>query len=343
MIAATLVAFALLGTAPALARTTAAAPAQSPDGLDALGDLVGGVWEATYMSGRSRYDVWSWGPGRDSLAMRAEGFDANGEPRSRVHLVVHRHPGLGQLRFLELSTNNRVGVGRITLDEGQAVVDYDFYDYWGAFGPRRTRTMRLHWSLEGADTFREEMLESNGRGSMVRLAEWRGVRRPALPDELERADAAPRPTQRLDALARLVGPTWSAGGDWAPFTETTYEWIPDVDAVHGRAISTLAEKSGRVVEDHYFYVHPETEEVHYLGLAQGSVTEGILQVLDDGSLELDLTRSDGVATRRYVQRLDFTDEGELHEFVWAVEGDERRRVSDVRRTPVERGSAHSAR
>lgn len=74
-------------------------PAKAADPMANFARLVGGEWRATYLSGKSMFHAWHWGPGRHSARRMTDGSGAGGEPWRGVQ-VYYWHPGHEQVRLL---------------------------------------------------------------------------------------------------------------------------------------------------------------------------------------------------------------------------------------------------
>ena len=311
------------------------AAAKVADPMASFARLLPGEWRVTAQSGTSMFHTWHWGPGRHSMRRMTDGSDAGGNPWRELR-VVYWHPGRKQVCLLGLTPfQSGVMEGTIQFEEERGEAAFDLYQT----GVRRK--MGLRWTFEGPDKFHETLLEATGPAGLTPLAAWDHVRFNA-PTATRPPDAeeAPKSSERLKALEPLLGHTWEAEGAWATggafHVQSTFEWIPLVDAIYVRVVAPNQGGEPTHLLDAYLYRHTGTGALRCLALSnRGGVYEGDLTVLDGGALQFDLTGYEGDRVVRHVVRFDFERDGTLRQRVWSLEGIERRLRLDVRHKKLE--------
>jgi hypothetical protein len=135
--------------------------------------MLPGAWRVTYASGTSRFDTWSWGPGKHSLRNETEGLDAAGNPWHALE-VVYWHPGREQVHALGLSPYaGGVSEGAVAAADENGNVD-SVLEQTG-----RRRNLRTRTTFDGPDKYRVELSESVGGAEYATLTGWDYVRVPA--------------------------------------------------------------------------------------------------------------------------------------------------------------------
>lgn len=309
--------------------------ASTPAPLTSFARLLPGEWKVTAQSGTSMFHTWNWGPGQHSIRRMTDGLDAGGNPWRELR-VAYWHPGRREVAWFGLSPY-REGLmeGTIRFEGESADAFFDLYQT-GVL-----RKMRLRWAFDGPDRYREALLEAAGPDGFMPLAEWEHVRssaRTAKPQST--APETSGPPSRWKALQPLLGHTWEAqiagtSGDAFP-TRTTFEWIPQVDAIYARVLAPTKAGEAAHLLDAYLYRHTGTGSLRCVALSdRGGVYEGDLNVLEDGAWELDLTGDEGDRALRHAVRFDFEPDGTLRQRVWALEGAERALRLDLRHRKIE--------
>jgi hypothetical protein len=299
--------------------------------------MVGGEWTMTATAGTSLHDTWTWGPGRHSLRVTTHGEAASGDPWREL-TAVYWHPAFDQIRVLSLHPDIP-GIGRgvfegsIELDGESADATSDLYQ------PGAKRRISRRWTFDGPDANHTVLMESTQGGAFQLLAEWDYFRSQTLtPVSPPPGSDAPQPSERMQPFERLLAGTWAvaargedrlASGS-AVSLRSKLEWIPYVDAISARTVALGAGEDAALV-DASIYHHVGTGKLRCLALtSRGGVYEGDVIVLDDGSLQLELTGYEGERVSPYLVRIEFEDGGSLRQRVWSGASDQRELVLDVR-------------
>jgi hypothetical protein len=304
------------------------APAAVAGPMADFARMVPGEWRVTYANGLGQFDTWHWGPGEHSMRVMTDGFGGAGEPWRELQ-VLYWHPGRKQVRLLGLNPYARsVAEGSIAFAGETADAVIDLYQT-GVH-----RDMSLRWTFDGPDKYRETLSETLGPGGPTPLAEWDYAR--ALELTAARpppAEAAPRPSEHLQALEPLLGRTWEARGD-AFHVRSTFEWIPYADGIYASTYA-LTDREPTHLLDAYFYHHTGADALRCLALANhGGVYEGDVTVLDGGALQLDLQGHEGDRVVRRRVRLDFEPDGTLRQRDWSLGGAEPELMRDLHHKPL---------
>lgn len=329
-IAALLLCTAVHGENPSVDPEQEAAAVQVTNPMESFARMVSGQWQVTFQSRATMmFDIWNWGPGRHSMQVQTDGTGAAGEPWRGLQ-VYYWHPGRKQVCLLGLSPFLKgVSAGTISFEGETADAVYDLYQ------AGRRREMGLRWTFDGPDRYRETMLEASGSAGLKPLNELEFVRSKTLTAESPRTDEAGlKPSKHLKALESLVGHTWEATGDWATGgafqIRSTLEWVPHADFISARSVALTSDGESTHLLDAYVYHHNGTDSLRCLALSnRGTVYEGDLTVLEDGSLQFDLKSYEGDQIGTHVMRLDFEQGGTLRDRAWSVEGAERTLMRDV--------------
>ncbi len=302
--------------------------------------FIGGRWKTTALAGTDTYDTWHWGPGRNSIRKMTAGTAPSGEPWHAMS-VFFWHPGRKEVRTLSVSPTFRgVSEGTFTFDGKEADGLVDMHQTIGhrVFGRR--------WTFEGPDAYHDELLDKVPEGFSLQN-EWRRFRvAAATEDELaaERTrSAAAKPSEFIKPIERLLGHTWEGEAvpevatrppaDTLP-TRTTFEYVPDADAIYGRVQTLNSDGTPAHTMDLYLYHHTGAGVLRCLALANSNDDEGIayegdITPGDNGRwLRLDLRthRSSGVSPIE--ARIDFEPPGDARFRAWSTEGNDRTLIFD---------------
>jgi len=298
------------------------APAEVANPMASFARMVSGEWRVTFANGTSQFDTWHWGPGEHSMRALTESSNADGTSTSGVCRVLYWHPGRKEIVLLGLFSRCRLAQGTVKIDGEVVDFNSDFHDL-GLPGLRRELSLR--WAFDGPDKYRATLNEATAAAPGF-LAEWDYVRsRPPVATRPRTGEETSKPSERLKALEALVGHTWEARGDWATgdafHIQSTFEWIPYVDATYARAFALTQDGEPTHLLDAYIYDHTGTDALHCLALSNwGGVYEGDLTVLEGGALQLDLKGYEGDQVVPHVVRFDFEQDGTLRDRVWSLEG-----------------------
>jgi len=319
-----------------------APPPKAADPMASFARMIGGEWKVTFASGTSMYDTYHWGPGNHSGRVMTHGQDAAGNPWRGLG-VVYWHPALKRVCSLSLNPyEGSVSEGSITVDLGGETSEIisDLYQN----GVHRKLVSRD--TFDGPDKYHSALLEEVEPGKLTALTEWDYFRWKTLtPVRPLPAENPPKPSERLKALEPLVGriwdaivqkPDWREGGGDAVHIESTFEWIPYIDAIYARTFALRGNGVPTHVLDAYFYHHTGTNKLRCLVLShwggQSGVYEGDVTVLDAGGaggggavaglkgLQLDLKGYEGDQAVTRIVRFDFEKDGTLHHRVWSLGG-----------------------
>ena len=309
--------------------------------MEAFSGFIGGRWKMTTLAGTDTYDTWYWGPERNSIRKMTAGTAPSGEPWHAMS-VFFWHPGRKEVRTLSVSPAFRgVSEGTFTFDGQKAAGLIDMHQTTGH------RVLGKRWTFEGPDRYHDELLDKVPEGFSLQN-EWRRFRVEA-PSEDELAaertrTAAARPSEFIKPLERLLGHIWEGKAvlevaapppaDTLPTTRTTFEYVPDADAIYGRVQTLDADGTPSHSMDLYLYHHTGARVLRCLALANsndgdGVVYEGDITPGDNGRwLRLDLRahQSSGVSTIE--ARIDFEPPGSVRFRAWSTEGKDRILIFD---------------
>ncbi|HZW10430.1 MAG TPA: hypothetical protein VFF69_11055 [Phycisphaerales bacterium] len=286
--------------------------------------MIPGEWKMTVESGTSSFRTWHWGPGRHSMRVMTDGFDAAGNPWRDLD-VFYWHPGGGQVREFGVSQFARgVTEGAITFEGETWRSDFDLFQTGGR------RTLRLIWDFDGPDRYHATLQEASPGESRryTTLVEWDLLRTsPSSPPRPLAVEGATKPSDLLRPLELLLG-TWEAKMGQAIagalHTRATLEWIPLADAIYARVLAPANHGEPAHLLDAYLYHHTGAGTLRCLALSErGGVYEGDVTVLDDGALQLGLKGYEGGQQATHVVRIDFGGDDALRTRAWSLEGDER--------------------
>lgn len=319
---------------------SAPAPTLAANPLASFERMVNGRWKMTALAGTDTFDTWHWGPGKRSIRKVTAGTAPSGEPWHAIS-VFYWHPGRKEVRTLSVSPTFRgVAEGTFTFDGEKANGLVDMHQTIGhrVFGRR--------WTFEGPDAYHDELLDKVPEGFSLQN-EWRRFRVEAASEKELAAEralvAASKPSEFLKPIERLLGHTWEtrAAPEVAaqlpvgtPHTRTTFEYVPDADAIYGRVETPGSDGTPSRTMDVYLYHHTGAGVLRCLALAssddgEGIVYEGDITPGDDGrSLRFGLRahRSSGVSTIE--ARIDFEPLGGARVRAWSTEGKERTLIFD---------------
>lgn len=317
-----------------------AKPARIADPMEPFERMMPGEWQVTLQSGTSQFARWQWGPGGHSAIAQTFGMDAIGNPWRSLR-VLYWHPGHKQIRLLGLhpfipEIGKGVSKGTIAFDGKTADGVFDLHQS----GPPHevVRKMGLRWTFDGPDLYRAKLLENAGAG-FKSLGEWAYVRSKSLSAFPPVAEAASKPSGRFQIFETLVSHTWEARGHWVGGTEfhvqSTFEWIPYVEAIHMRTIAHAEDGGPMHVLDAYIYSDIGADALHCLVLTDGgSVYEGDVTILEGRGLRIDLQGFENGDLVSRIVRFDFQKNGTLRHRVWAVEDQTRTSMLDVHHTKL---------
>jgi hypothetical protein len=249
----------------------APALAEAADPMASFARMIGGEWKTTAQSGTSMFDTWHWGPGKHSVRVMTDGFGADGKPWRELR-VYYWHPIRKHVCLLGLSPfAEGVSEGTIKFEgvSADAIMDLD------QSGGRR-RQMGLRWDFDGPDKYHEVLLEATGTSGLVPLTQWDHLRSMTPRTKPLRGDEeASKLSDRMKVFEPLLGRTWEtrgeAKGNWEsgkPFhIETTFEWAPLANAVHGRTFALRGDGAPIHLIDAYVYHHAGTGRLRCLALS----------------------------------------------------------------------------
>ncbi len=311
-------------------------PAKEASSMASFTRMMPGHWQVTFESGTSMFETWTWGPGNHSARAEIHGSDAGDGPWRGLQ-TFYWHPGHKEVRSLGLSPYSRgVSEGTMRFDGETAEGTYDL----NQIGIQRK--MGVRWKFNGADKFRDTMLEDRGDGfSTLNELDYVRTENPAE-RRSDPADEEPKPSKHLAALEALAGHTWkpknALGSADGMQIQTHCEWVPHVDYVYARTM-TLGEKGESThLFDTYVFHHTGLDQLRCLALSHnGAVYEGEVNVLDDGGLEIKLDGFAGDRVTPLVLRLDAAADSETetqHLRAWSLDGSERTLLLDAQHVRV---------
>ncbi len=308
--------------------------------MEPFSGLIGGRWKMTAMAGTDIYDTWHWGPQRNSIRRMTVGTAPSGEPWHTIS-IFYWHPTRKEVRTLSVSPTFRgVAEGTFTFDGEKANGLVDMHQDIGL------RVFGRRWTFEGPDAYHDELLDKVPEGFSLQN-EWRRYRVEAASEKELAAErtlvAASKPSNFLKPIELLLGHTWEtkAAPEFAarapagtPPTRTTFEYVPDADAIYGRVETLSAEGTTTHTMDLYLYHHTGAGVLRCLALASSTDGEGVVYEGDitpgtDGrSLRVDLRahRSSGVSTIE--ARIDFEPQGNARVKAWSTQGKDRTLIFD---------------
>ena len=299
--------------------------ARGTNPMENFSGMTKGRWKTTYTSGHSVLDTWQWGPGRKSIRSMTEGASGNGDPWNVV-TVYYWHPVQKVVRSLTVTPYLRgVGEGAIAFDGKAASGEYDM------FQSREPRKLAVRWTFEGADLYRDSLLERTAQ-RFEPLAEWRRIRvsegeKVAMPARAK----PPKPSTLLKPLTGLLG-VWESSEKGG---RMEFRYIPDADLIVGQ-LMTLDDKKRSLVTDLYLYHHTGKGKLRWLGLSvdpqtSGAVvTEGDVTPVDGRQLNFDFKdhRDSGTTDRK--QSFEFDPRGTLRYRAWSSTSGSHKPILDIR-------------
>jgi hypothetical protein len=276
------------------------------------------------------FDSWIWGPGKHSMRVETDGSGAAGEPWRSLQ-VFYWHPGRQQVCLLGLSPFARgVSEGTMRFEGETADAVFDLNQTLGL------RKMSIHWDFDGRDRYFETLLEASGSSEFFLLNGPLEYNRSRTRTPLAgRTDVeAPKPSKQMEVFESLLAHTWETKGEWARggafHLQTSFEWIPYADYIHGRTFAQTPWGQPMILFDVFLYHHTGTDTLRCLALSnRGGVHEGDLTVLDSGALQLDLESHEGDQVVAQVMRFEFEKDGTLRHRIWSVDGAEGTPLLDV--------------
>jgi hypothetical protein len=255
--------------------------------------------------------------------------------------VFYWHPSRKEVRTLGVSPAFRgVSEGTFTFDGIKAAGLVDMHQTIGH------RVLGVRWTFEGPDSYHDELLDKVPEGFSLQN-EWRRFRVEAA-SENERAaertlEAAAKPSEFIKPIERLLGHTWegkavpevAAGptADTLP-TRTTFEYVPDADAIYGRVQTLDADGATSHSMDLYLYHHTGAGVLRCLALAnsndgEGIVYEGDITPGDNGRwLRIDLRAHQSSSVSTIEARIDFEPRGSVRFRAWSTKGKDRTLIFD---------------
>jgi hypothetical protein len=302
--------------------------------------FIGGRWKMTALAGTDTYDMWHWGPGRNSIRSMSHGMLPSGEPWGTM-TAYYWHPSRKEIRTLGVCSVWRgVSEGTMTFDGSKAEGAFDLHQTGG------TRNMGHRWTFDGPDTFHDQLLEKGPRGYEV-MVEWdrhrvavASVDEPAVPKNLL-LDV--RPSSLLRPLDTLPGNAWQTqaqkgAAEPMPASDlplrTTFEYVPYVDAIYGHVQTFDPDGTPSHAIDLYLYHHTGARVLRCLALANsndgdGIVYEGDITPKDNGRwLRIDLRAHRSSSVSAIEARIDFEPPGSVRFRAWSTEGKERTLIFD---------------
>jgi hypothetical protein len=304
-------------TTPAV--SNAAANKESAERMAPFAGMIGSDWETTSTSGYTMFDRWSWGPGHNSVRVMTDGESAGGTPWRNVQ-IYYWHPQLKQICLRGFSCYaGGISEGSMTFDGTRADGRFDLFQDGG-----RHRTMGLRWEFDGADAYKDTLLESTNSAQMEVLASWTRLR--VDPAAKSGADDLSDPLPpNLAAFSPLLDHSWetfqSPRDDDTPRHRTTFEWVPLARVLHVSLESRTRAASTTLLVDAYLHEHAATRTVRCLALtADGGVYEGAVTKLTGTILMLRLSGTDGTSTREIEAEFELTKDETIHSQVRSVVG-----------------------
>lgn len=319
---------------------SAPTPALTANPLASFERMVNGRWKMTALAGTDTYDTWHWGPGKRSIRKMTAGTAPSGEPWHAMK-VFYWHPGRKEVRTLGVSPTFRgVSEGTFTFDGEKAKGLVDMHQTIGH------RVFGLRWTFEGPDAYHDELLDKVPEGFSLQN-EWRRYRVEAA-SEVELAAertlaAAAKPSDFIKPIERLLGHTWE--GKAVPEvatqppsgtlrTRTTFEYVPDAEAIYGRVQTLNADGTLSHAMDLYLYHHTGAEVLRCLALANSADGDGVVYDGDitpgDNArwLRLDLRAHRSSGLSMIEARIDFESPGGTRVRAWSTEGKDRTLIFD---------------
>lgn len=297
--------------------------------------FVDGEWKMTAAAGTSMFDTWHWGPGKHSLRVMTTGSNAANQPWRELQ-VLYWHPGLRQIRLLALNPYSRsVAEGSVKLDGDTLEGTVEMHQV----GVRRD--LRLRWTFDGPDKFRETLLERVGNADYNVLVEWDNVRLSTVHPQPSIDGPPPELPARYSPIRAFLRQAWVTTTDiTVPGVaadgrrlRSTFEWIPYAEALYVRITAVSeegAERDPAHILDAYIYHHTGAGVLRGLALSRtGGVYEGDVIALEEGVLQLDLKGYEGDQTRSYLVQLDPEAAGTARSRIWSVDGDVRTLIHDA--------------
>lgn len=298
--------------------------------MAAFARMEAGEWRL----GTVHATTWRWGPGRHSIHAHRVGSDVDGNPWREL-VIYYWRPDREQIHLLSFHPDipgigRGVGEGTIEFDGDSAATSLELHQ------PRARRKLEARWAFDGPDTYRDVLLEDSGRG-LTTLAEWEYVRSmERSPPPAPAAGRVPTPSRNIRAFVPLVG-QWEGQEDGrAELIRSNVGWVEYLDVVALSVEGASKNDKPEHLLDAFFYHHVGFDELRCVAISiSGSVYEGVVTVLEDNNLELELNPYEGDAGDRRLVRFDLAPDGALRTRAWTVDGDDRTLVLDVihRQTP----------
>ncbi len=307
---------------------TSGEPAAGREPMGEFARMAQGEWRL----GTVQADRWTWGPGRHSIRSHTDGFGGDGKPWREL-VIYYWRPDRKEIHLLSFHPDIP-GIGR---GVGEGVFEFDGDTAAASIVLRQPgrptpvrRTLASRWTFADPDHYHEVLLEDSGAG-LAPLAEWDYARSMELTLWPAPAPgAAPTPSRNIGAFVPLLG-DWESQGDQERRLRSSFEWMEYLDVVALRVERATDVDEAEHVLDAYLYHHLGSDELRCLALsASGGVYEGVVTVLKDSSLEVDLRGHEGDRPARFAVRLDHTRDERLRQRVWSVDGAARRLLLDMR-------------
>ncbi len=261
-------------------------------------------WTVTAATGKAMHHTWKWGPGKFSIERWTEGESAQGEPWKEL-IVYYWHPIKKQIHLLGMSPYAS-GIQRGTIDfdgkTGTAIISLA--------QTTGLRKMKTRWKFDGADHYRETLLETDSSGKEFELVAFEHHRSKETHDPASHPFASSISVD-WEGFRSLLGKKWNGRfeGALAPSMQTSFQWIPKANFLYG----IVHNEPGRGGNIHiYLYRDTETKSLRSLALqADSSVFDGEIRLMNDGEIQADMRSFSPSASASFQCSLEILSENRI--------------------------------